>query len=474
MAQTKASEQEGRSSYYGAVARVLLQVFAANLFVALVKIGLGLGTGALAVVADGFHSLVDSSSNLIGLASVRLADRPADEKHPYGYWRYETIGALAIGVMLLVAAIELGRAILDRIFGGAEAPEGSLVLILVFALTIPINLGIVVFESRAGTRLQSEILLADAAHTRSDLFVTFAVLVSLIGGLLGYPGLDLIVTGVVLVLILRAALRILLDTSRWLTDAGFADIAEVEEIAQSVSGVQYVHRVRSRGTPDAGFVDLHVKVYPGMSTSQAHAIASEVENQLIQQIPNLVDALVHIEPARIETAGNWEQIRYDLRKIADGMGLGMHDLRVNLMEDRRYLIEVHLEMAGDLSIGEAHALAEEFESRVEEEWPQTGQVVTHLEPLPETVQGGAALEESELAGEVRRAILELLDEGDLQEVQISRIGGGRNAAVIVSFPDGYSLVEAHQIAEKIERELLLGFPDLHRVIVHVEPESTIQ
>ena len=223
--------QEGRSEYYNAVARVLLQVLIANLLVAGVKIFLGISTGALAVVADGFHSLVDSSSNLIGLASIRLADRPADEKYPYGYWRYETIGALAIGVMLLVAAIELGRAILDRIFGGGQPPEPNLLIIAVFALTIPVNLGIVIYETRAGKRLNSAILLADASHTRSDLLITGSVLVSLIAAAFGYTGLDVIVTGVVLVLILRAAFRILIETSRWLTDAGFADVTEVEQIA---------------------------------------------------------------------------------------------------------------------------------------------------------------------------------------------------------------------------------------------------
>ncbi|MBT6151814.1 MAG: cation diffusion facilitator family transporter, partial [Chloroflexi bacterium] len=96
---------------YSAVRRVLIWILFANLAVTIVKIGLGIFTGALAVVADGFHSLVDSSSNLIGLAAIKLAGRPADDKHPYGYRRYETIGAMAIGAMLLVAAYEIGSSI---------------------------------------------------------------------------------------------------------------------------------------------------------------------------------------------------------------------------------------------------------------------------------------------------------------------------------------------------------------------------
>ncbi|HJS28927.1 MAG TPA: cation diffusion facilitator family transporter [Anaerolineales bacterium] len=460
----------GRGSYYGSVARVLLQVLVANLGVTILKIALGLATGALAVVADGFHSLVDSSSNLIGLASVRLADRPADEEYPYGYRRYETIGALAIGVMLLVAAIELGRAILARVLGSGDPPEASPASIAIYALTIPVNLAIIIYETRAGRRLNSEILLADATHTRSDLFVTVSVLVSLIAAVLGFPGLDLIVSGVVIVLILRAAFSILRDTSRWLTDAGFADIDLVEEIAQSVPGVLYVHRVRSRGTPDAGFVDLHVKVYPGMSTVQAHGIASEVEARLKEKIPNLVDVLVHIEPARFAPDGDWERIRYDMRQIADGMGLGVHDLHVNRVEAGSYRIEVHLEMAGGLSLGEAHALAEEFETRVYREWPQTDQIITHLEPLPEVVEGAMDIEEGLLAAQVEGAITGLLGDGRLLEANLSRIGGKERIAARVSFPPDYSLEKAHLQADRIEREMLIRFPQLHRIIVHVEPD----
>lgn len=92
------------ASSYPEVRRILWAVLIANLTITALKIALGLWVGALAVVADGFHSLVDSSSNIIGLAALRLANRPADARHPYGYQRYETLGALMIGGRLLAAA----------------------------------------------------------------------------------------------------------------------------------------------------------------------------------------------------------------------------------------------------------------------------------------------------------------------------------------------------------------------------------
>lgn len=112
------SEKTNTRMNYRSVRRILIVVLIANLAVTVVKITLGLLTGALSVVADGFHSLVDSSSNLIGLAAIRLAQRPPDDKHPYGYNRYETIGSMAIGGLLLVAAYEIGRAVVERVFSG--------------------------------------------------------------------------------------------------------------------------------------------------------------------------------------------------------------------------------------------------------------------------------------------------------------------------------------------------------------------
>jgi cation diffusion facilitator family transporter len=446
----------------------LWNVLFANLAVAAIKITLGLLTGALAVLADGFHSLVDSSSNLIGLAAIRLADRPADARHPYGYRRYETIGALAIGVMLLAAAWEIGRSIVTRI-GTGDVPAVTPLTLGVFALTLPINVAIFILETRAGRRLKSEVLLADAVHTRTDLVVASSVIASLIGIVLGVFWLDLVVAAGVVVLILMAAFGILRDTASWLTDVVIADPDEIESIALQVPGVLYVHRIRSRGTPEAGFVDLHVKVHPGMSTSQAHAIATEVENRLRDKLPQVIDALVHIEPGRHDLASDWEQIAYDLRQVADGMGLGLHDLHVHAEDSGGYAIELHLEMPGDISLGDAHSLAEKFEKRVGELWPSAGSVITHLEPIPASVLASAEDLDGNLPDALQHFLVQNIGAENLLEMKIHRVGDHNSVAARIRLPMDLSLVEAHNRAEEIERSILTEFPELMRVTVHVEP-----
>ncbi len=459
-----------QSQTYTEVRRVLWGVLFANLAVTVLKITLGLLTGALAVVADGFHSLVDTSSNLVGLAAVRLAARPPDERHPYGYRRYETLGSMAIGGLLLAAAWEIVKAIIERVQGGASPHLTPLTFGLI-ALTFPVNVLVVVLESRFGKRLNSQILLADAEHTKTDLFVTISVLASLGGVWLGWPWLDVAVASVVVVLILRAAWGILRDASGWLTDAVMLDPAAVERVALRVPGVWYVHRVRSRGTPNAVFVDLHLKVYPGMSTQQAHAIASEVEKQLEETFENVVEVLVHVEPGRAapDQTDDWHRMAYDLRQIADSTGLGMHDLHIHLTEQGDYEVELHLEMPPEISLRQAHDLADDFERRARRKWPGIHAIVTHLEPLPSRV---LVARETALAPEedaIRRFAASQTPQGVMHDVRVHSAAGHISAAVQLSLPGDLGLQEAHLQAEMLERALLVQFPRLERVTVHVEP-----
>lgn len=259
-----------------AVQRVLWLVLALNLLVTLIKLAVGLWSGALSVVADAFHSLVDSSSNVIGLLGVWISARPADGNHPYGHHKYETIAAMGIGAMLMVAGYEIGKGVVERLAGGGRGLNITPATFGLMIFTFVVNVAIVAYEARAGRRLQSQVLLADAAHTRTDLFVTISVITSLVGASLGWTWLDPVVAGAVVILLFRAAFGILRDTSYVLSDVAVVDPHTVEQIALGVPGVTVVGGVRSRGRADVAYVDLNVKVDPAMDTAQAHSVASEV------------------------------------------------------------------------------------------------------------------------------------------------------------------------------------------------------
>jgi cation diffusion facilitator family transporter len=150
----------------------------------------GYATGAVSIVSDGFHSLTDSASNIIGLIGARAASKPPDEDHPYGHRKYETLAAGGIFVFLVLVVVEVLRGALERLYGNAPPPQIGLSSFVVMGVTLAVNLLVVRYESGRGRALKSELLLADAMHTRSDVLTSCAVLVSLAGVWLGYPLLD--------------------------------------------------------------------------------------------------------------------------------------------------------------------------------------------------------------------------------------------------------------------------------------------
>ena len=449
---------------------MLWVVLGLNLLVAAAKLFVALSTGALAVMADAIHSAFDASSNIIGLVGLWIAARPPDRSHPYGHRKYETFATLIIGGLLLLASWEILKGATERAFTGA-ALDISTQSIVIAALTFPANLAVAAYETTAGRRLNSDLILADAVHTRTDLFVTVSVVAALIAARLGWAWVDLAVAGIVVVIILAASFKIIRSTSDVLADSASVEPGEVERVARAVPGVWFVHRVRSRGQSDAAYVDLHVKVDPAMATTQAHAIASEVERKLRAEVPGVVDAVVHVEPGTGRPLSEWQALAVRLRALADGMGIGLHDLHAHAELEGGYTVEVHVEVEAGLSLGEAHALVDTFERRALEQIPDVRSLVTHIEPLEDQVPGEAGGIRGSAA--LRRLAVEIADSicgpGSCHDVKLHRTDGHLTATLHCAVPADKSLVEAHALAEEVERQLLDRVRPLQRVVVHVEP-----
>ncbi len=452
------------------VRRVLWIVLGLNLLIAAIKLTVGSLTGSLAILADAFHSLIDSSSNVVGLLGVWVAGRPADSNHPYGHQRYETMAALGIGVMLALAAYEIGSAVVNRLWGGGEIPLADPVAIAVMAGTFLANVVIVMYETRAGRRLNSPVLLADAQHTRTDLFVTTSVVAALIGARLGWVWLDPLVALGVVVLLVRAAWTIMNSAALTLTDAAVLDPKSVEDIARAVPGVTAVRGVRSRNRGDGAWVDLAIEVDSVMDTAQAHAVACEVERRLGTTLTGVAETFVHVEPVT-PTERGWAHLSAQLRGLADGLGLGLHDLNAHAEPDGRVSVEMHIEVDAQLSLGGAHALVDEFESRARAAFPGVADVVTHIEPLKEIIEDEAGrIERAEaLTAAIRTTTDAVAGEGTCHDVVLHNVGGHLLATLHVSQPDALPISEAHALAERIERALHQVLPELSRTVVHVEP-----
>lgn len=282
------------SGYRVAVRRVLFTVLAANLAVVLVKAYAAWRTGSLAIASDSLHSLVDAANNVAGLLIVHFATAPPDDDHPYGHHRYETLAAFVVAGFLVLTAFELARLAVGRLVDGAPAPvldPLSLGLVIATGLT---SLAVAFFEGRAGRRLGSDMVVADAAHTASDVGVSAAVVVGYVASANGWAWADAVVTLLVAGVIAVVGYSIFKRSVPVLTDRVVFDPDVVAALVREVPGVVNVHDIRSRGHAREAYVQMHL-VVASRDVEEAHAITEAVERHLETKL-GAKEVLVHVEP----------------------------------------------------------------------------------------------------------------------------------------------------------------------------------
>ena len=294
-ADDRLQETERVSTRDAAVGRVLWIVLFLNLFVAALKLVFGFLSGALSMVADGFHSALDASSNVIGLTGMRVARKAPDPGHPYGHRKFEALAALAISLFLFITCYEILSSLIGRLRGD-HAVKPHVITFVAMALSIVINAFVTRYEQNAAKRFKSIILSADARHTQSDLYASAGVIASLVAALFGFPLLDLIVALVIAGLIAYSGYLVVHSSLSVLSDSQVLDPDHVARIATQVDGVSYAHRVRSRGLPDDIHVDLHLHVAHDMHVARAHELAHEASKRIRAEIEGVTDVVIHLEP----------------------------------------------------------------------------------------------------------------------------------------------------------------------------------
>ncbi len=277
------------------VRRVLIYTLILNVSVAVAKIFYGQSIDSLSMVSDGFHSFFDGTSNIIGLIGIWIAAQPPDENHPYGHRKYETLSTIAIAVLIFGAGAEILRETLSRIKdpGTIEVTPLSFV---VMGITLLVNIWVMTYEARKGRELKSDFLVADSIHTKSDIYISLSVVLSLIAAKLGYPSIDIIAAFVIVILIAKMGFEILKTATDVLTDTARIRQDEICNIALGINGVQACHGIRTRGNEDFVNIDLHILVDPEIKVKDAHEIAHTVEEAIKSQFPSVVDIVTHVEP----------------------------------------------------------------------------------------------------------------------------------------------------------------------------------
>ena len=288
------------------VQKVLIQTLFLNLFVLGIKLVVGLATGSLSLIADALHSLTDSANNVLGLWANRAASPQPDREHPYGHQKFEAIGAMGIAGFLSIACFEILKGAVDRILHPVIATKITGTEFWFLILVLAVNIFVATYERREGKRLNSTLLIADAYHTLSDIWVTIAVLIGL-GGvwLLNWQWLDIALAFPVAALVMSSGWTVLRENLPWLVDESAIAPEHIADIARSVPGVLNVHDIASRGVIGRQcFIEMHLIVEPSEVTA-AHAITEAIEDKLEQRF-SPVRIMIHVEPPSYRS----EQLSY--------------------------------------------------------------------------------------------------------------------------------------------------------------------
>ncbi len=278
------------------IARVLWITLVANVAIAAAKLVYGHLSGSLAMTADGVNTLLDGGGNLLAIVALVLARRPPDENHPYGHRKYETVATLGIAGFMFLGGREIIGEALDRLRHPVPVRATVAAYAVMIATTL-LTLGVSWLERRRGKELQSDLLLADAEHTRTDVLASLLVIASLFAQQYHLGWADLIATAVIVVLIVIAGVGVVKGSFATLADERRLPPDAIERVALEQRGVREAHNVRSRGPEDDIHVDLHVLVDPSMPIAEAHQVGHHVEERLLDRFDGVTDVVVHVEPA---------------------------------------------------------------------------------------------------------------------------------------------------------------------------------
>lgn len=274
---------------------MLLLTLVLNVLVVVLKALVGWWTGSLSLMADALHSVTDSANNVLGLVTNQLASPQPDRDHPYGHQKFEAVGALGIAAFLGIACFEILKGAVERLVIASEPVTMNAISLWVMLFVLGVNIFVAFYERRVGHRLGSNILVADAEHTMSDIWITITVLGGLIGVWAGVQWLDVLLAFPVALLVIRSGWVVLSANLPWLVDEMAIAPEAIHAVVMRVPGVLNCHNIASRGLLGRQvFIDMHLIVEP-KDVLSAHNITEQVEQQLEEEYgPTRVT--IHVEP----------------------------------------------------------------------------------------------------------------------------------------------------------------------------------
>jgi cation diffusion facilitator family transporter len=440
----------------------LWSVFAALALIAL-KLGTGLATHSLGLISEAAHSGTDLIAALLTFFAVGVAVRPADPGHQYGHGKAEHLAALAEGAILVIASAAIIWRAIVRLTGGGATVHATWYALLVVVIVIGIDVARTIASWRAARMYSSPALASNALHFGSDFGGSVAVLIGLLLVRAGYQRADAVAALFVAVLVLLAAARLMRRNVDVLMDR--APAAAEEAARQAIVDLRppvQLRRLRMRQAAGRVFADVVIAVAYDAAVPQGHAAADAVERAVQAALPE-ADVVVHVEPTEAADA--------DVRERAHAAALNVPRVRevhnVSVVSvDSGTELSLHLKLPGNLSLEEAHAIAEQVERAIERAVPEVSTVQTHLEPLGEEAAGTEVAGDAAIVRRIVRAELGV----DPSELRFVDTDDGLVAYLTLRLGSD-TLAAAHADASRIEELIRRERPEIHDVVVHTEPRG---
>ena len=290
---------------YQATRKVTLIGIIINILLSMVQLIGGIFTHSQALIADGMHTLSDLASDFVVLFASKLASKDADEDHPYGHERIETVATVVLGMALAGVAVGIALNALDRLIHFEKLLQPTSLAILLALVAIVAKEGLYQYTIHIANKIDSNLLRANAWHHRSDAISSLLVALGVAGSaLLQIPWLDAVAAILVAIMIFYMGVRLILDSTMELVDTSVEldKVSKIKTFISQLEGVESLHSLRTRKMGSKVLADVHIQVNSYLTVSEGHYIAENVINKTTQNFPEMTDITVHIDPENDETS----------------------------------------------------------------------------------------------------------------------------------------------------------------------------
>ena len=439
----------------------LVSIAAASLLVVL-KLGVGLIAGSLALISAGIESSGDVIAAILTFFAVRLGRQPADTEHPYGHARAENLGALGEAAILMGGGLIVAVEAIRHLISPGGTPDTHWYVFAVIAVALGVDLTRTVISMRTARRYGSPALRSNGFHFAGDMAGSMAVLIGLLLVRAGFAGGDASAALVIAAIILATAVRLIAENANVLMDRTPAEAREAAEraLARLEPDIGLV-RLRLRESAGRYFADVIVTVAPGAAVVEGHQAANRVEAAIEGELPGS-DVVVHVEPRRhgLDLRDRVLAIALDEPLVKE-----VHDITI-YAENGSASVSLHLKFPADLPLQGALAVAERVEHAICAR-PDVSEVQTHLEPLERPLSASPATTSTDIdaLAEIKRIVLERTGK-EPRGTKLLRTEAGRVIFLTLGVGAEASLVDAHQLGSELEEELRQQIPDIADVVVH--------